>query len=262
MTQAVALFSGGLSSFFAAKRYAEEHPQGSLTLLFTDTMTEDEDLYRFLNEAKRWLMTVHGTGYKYLADGRSIWEVFKDEKLLGNTRMDPCSRILKRDLARKWIEENTEPETPLIMGFGWSEVHRHERAAARWAPRPVISPLLRPPYLTRADMMNLVVRDHGIEPPRLYTKGFEHNNCGGGCVKAGQGHFAHLLKVLPEVYDEWEANEQALRDELGNVSILRDRVGGETKPMTLATLRERIQLGQPIDMWDIGGCNCFEDDSA
>jgi hypothetical protein len=68
------------------------------------------------------------------------------------------------------------------------------------------------------------------------------------CAKAGVGHFAHLLKQLPDVYAEWETREQAMRDFLGrNVSILRDRrrVAVATEPLTLAALRKRIEARRP-----------------
>ncbi len=63
----------------------------------------------------------------------------------------------------------------------------------------------------------------GIAPPRLYAMGFPHNNCGGFCVKAGQAHFALLLRTMPERYAYHEAKENELRAELGwRQTILRD----------------------------------------
>ena len=44
-------YSGGLSSYFTAKRVAKSYGVENLKLLFTDTMIEDEDLYRFLEES-------------------------------------------------------------------------------------------------------------------------------------------------------------------------------------------------------------------
>ena len=259
MSDAVSLYSGGVTSFFATLRYLEAHPDDEVCLLFTDTMTEDADLYRFLDDAIEYLAPrFDNVWMERIADGRDIWEVFRDVRLLGNTRMDPCSRILKRELAATWLAENTEPTTPIIFGYDWTELHRHERTAARWAPRPVLSPLTEPPYRLKAEML-ADLDTLGIEVPRLYRYGMSHNNCGGGCVKAGQGHFAHLLKVLPDVYAEWERNEQELRHDLmADVSILRDRTGAETTPLTLRDLRLRIEAGQPCDLWDVGGCGCFE----
>ena len=262
--RAVSFFSGGISSFFATLRYLEQHDldtdlSGPVVLLFTDTMTEDGDLYRFLEESVGFLSTRFDVKWERLGDGRDIWEVFRDRKMLGNTRADLCSRILKREPARKWIEENTSEDVDLIFGYNWDEVHRHERAKPHWAPRRVVSPLTTPPYRTRQEMMAQLA-DSGMEPPRLYKMGFSHNNCGGGCVKAGQGHFSHLLKVLPDVYADWEQNEEKLREQLGDVSILRDRQGGTTTPLTLKEFRQRQEAGQPCDLWDVGGCGCFEEE--
>lgn len=249
----VVLFSGGAASWATARRLADQQGIDGMTLLFTDTLTEDEDLYRFLDEAAADI----GAPLVRLADGRTIWEVFRDERFLGNSRADPCSKILKRELTRKWMAANA-PDATLAMGFDWTEMHRLERAQRAWAPWPVIAPMTEKPYRLKAEMLaDLEAR--GIAAPRLYGMGFEHNNCGGGCVKAGQGHFAKLLAVFPERYAEWEANEEVMRQQLGDVSILTDRAGGGRVPLTLRTLRERAQAGDTLPMFDIGGCACFED---
>lgn len=251
----VVMFSGGAGSWAAAKRVAERHGSDELTLLFTDTRIEDGDLYRFLNEAAA---NVGGELVK-IADGRTPWQVFYDRRFLGNTRVDLCSRILKRELAEAWLAEHCDPaDTVVYVGVDWTEVHRYERMRDRYSERGwrFEAPLCEPPYVSKHQMLD-ALRDEGIEPPRLYALGFEHNNCGGGCVKAGVGHFAHLLRVLPERFSEWEEEEEALREELGDVSILRDRRGGDTKPLTLRRLRKRIEGGGEVDQLELGGCGCF-----
>ncbi len=252
----IVMFSGGLGSWAAAKRVAAEHGTDHLVLLFTDTLIEDADLYRFLHEAAANV----GGRLVRLADGRTPWDVFRDVAFLGNTRADPCSRILKRELSDAWIAEHYTPDTVTVyVGVDWSEIHRIERLAARKLPWRYVAPLCDPPYLTREDVIAWAIAE-GLTIPRLYRLGFVHNNCGGGCVKAGQGHFAHLLQTLPDVYAEWERNEQLLRDQLGDVAILRDRRGGSTKPYTLRALREEVEAGScQIDLLDIGGCGCFSD---
>lgn len=254
----VVMFSGGVGSWAAAKRVAERHGTEDMVLLFTDTKIEDPDLYRFLDEAAANV----GAPLVTIAEGRTPWEVFRDKRFLGNTRVDLCSRVLKREMADTWIAENYQPDEVIIyVGIDWTEGHRYERMAPRKLPYVYQAPLLDEPFLTKDDWLELL-RSEGIEPPRLYRLGFPHNNCGGGCVKAGQGHFAHLLKTLPEVYAEWEANEEALRGELGDVAILRDRRGGTTKPLTLRELRRRIQGDEEYDHYDFGGCGCFLDDEG
>jgi len=230
------------------------------TLLFADTMTEDEDLYRFLVRAAANV----GAPLIRIADGRDIWQVFRDERMLGNTRADPCSRVLKRELTRKWLAVNRDPaDTTVVLGFDWTEIHRLDRARLAWVPWTIDAPMTRPPYRLRAELL-ADLETAGIAVPRLYRMGFEHNNCGGGCVKAGLGHFAQLLRVFPARYAEWEANEESVRVHLDrDVAILRDRSDDETTPLTLRALRERIEAGASAGIWDgIGGCGCFEDPAA
>ena len=104
-------------------------------------------------------------------------------------------------------------------------------------------------------------RAAGIEPPLLTREGFPHANCGGGCVKAGVGQFKKLLDLHPDTFSEWERKEEEVRVFLGkDVAILRDRSGGETKPLTLAALRSRVNEGNlfPVLAADEGdACSCM-----
>ena len=68
-------FSGGLCSFFAAKRDAERHGMENTTLLFADTLIESHGLYRFRDAAAKHL----GIPVTVISDGRTPWQVFKDE---------------------------------------------------------------------------------------------------------------------------------------------------------------------------------------
>lgn len=106
------------------------------------------------------------------------------------------------------------------------------------------------------------LREHGIRRPRLYALGLDHNNCGGGCVKAGQAHWSRLYHALPAAYRWWESKEQEIRAFLGkDVSILTDRSGGGIKkPLTLAAFRNRLAGDGQVDMFDTGGCGCFAGD--
>ena len=186
--------------------------------------------------------------------------MFRDVRFIGNTRVDPCSRVLKREPTRKWLDENCDPLTTLIhIGFMWDEQHRLDRARPHWEPWTIESLLCSEGYHPMKDELIESLDRRGILPPRLYGRGYAHNNCGGFCVKAGQGHFAHLLKDNPALYAQHEAEEEALRKHLGSdVSILRDRRHGTLRPLTMRELRERIETTpEQVDMFDIGGCSCF-----
>lgn len=259
----VVMFSGGAGSWAAAKRVAAQHGTSRLTLLFTDTMSEDEDLYRFIEEAAANV----GVPLTRIADGRSIWELFFQERMMGNSRADLCSRILKREMADRWIAERFSPENCIVyVGIDWTEEHRIKRLAELKKPWLYEAPLCGAPYLSRLDVMRML-RDAGIEPPRLYKLGFAHNNCGGFCVKAGFGHFANLLRTMPERYAYHEAKEQEFRSMVGrdDISILKRQTSSDGVrrdgyiPVTLRVLREELQAGKQCDMFDIGGCGCFSD---
>lgn len=251
----VVMFSGGIGSWAAAKRVAETEP-GEMILLFCDTLIEDEDTYRFLDDAAANI----GAPLIRIAEGRTPWQVFHDERFLGNHRFDPCSRILKRELADRWLVEHCDMATTVvIVGIDWSEEHRFERLRERKLPWVYRAPMCEAPYLTKTQMHDWATRE-GLQQQRLYKMGAAHANCGGGCVKAGIGAFARLYRTMPERFAEWERNEAALRELLGDVAILTDRRGGKRRIMPLSEVRERVDAERKIDEFDIGGCGCFSGD--
>lgn len=250
----VVFYSGGALSWAAAMRTIERHGRDDLVLLFTDTAMEDEDLYRFLDDSERQL----GVPITRLRDGRTPWDVYRHKRLLGNTRADPCSDVLKRQPARRWLKDNAPAGSALVFGIDWTEMHRRDGLQRRYGEHgySVETPMCDAPWMSKGDVLSWMRRE-GLEPPRLYAMGFAHNNCGGFCCRAGHAHFAHLLRVMPDRFAEHEAREQEIRTYLGkDVSILRDREGGETDPLTLREFRERGLDKQP-DLWDWGGCGCF-----
>lgn len=256
MTAVVSL-SGGLGSWLAARRWIDRHGPEDLTLLFADTLIEDEDLYRFLDDIEADL----GLPITRIADGRTPWEVFRDVRMIGNTQADPCSRVLKRELINTWVDDNTNGPIDLIVGVDITEDHRLPAIAHNWEAKGhrVHAPLCWDPVHLKDDAVKALA-DAGIDPPRLYKLGFPHNNCGGFCVKAGQAQFLRLLDTMPERYAHHEAQEEAMRDMLGaDVAILRDRRGGDTKPLTMRAFREMAETNRSmIDTRDYGSaCSCF-----
>jgi hypothetical protein len=255
----IVFYSGGIGSWATAKRVVERHGKENVILLFTDTLIEDQDLYRFIDETVQEM----GAEYVRLEDGRTPWEVFKDVRYLGNSRLAQCSHLLKQKPADKWLKAHFKPdECVLYLGIDWTESHRTKAPVKNYAPYKVEFPMCEEPYVTKEEML-AELNKLGIETPRLYKLNFAHNNCGGGCVRAGQGHFANLLKQLPEVYKQWEENEQEMREFLDkDVSILRRTRKGVRYNLTLKQLREELEANETeqIDFEDIGGCGCFVND--
>ncbi|MGY0790894.1 hypothetical protein ACW7BJ_16130 [Azospirillum argentinense] len=310
MARRIVKYSGGTGSWGAAKREALERGTDGLTLLFTDVLMEDGDLYRFLIESAcnifgetpptqllQWWKTVpefHEDKQArklaletlradmaevlpqlvWIADGRDPWEVFRAERMLGSSRLDPCSKKLKRELADRWLRENVTPsETMLVFGIDWTEIHRFDDGAGhgvlhRWGGKryQVRAPLCESPMMSKADV-NRWCLSEGMALPRLTALGFAHNNCSGMCVKAGQSHYAHLLRVFPDRYAFYEAQEEGFRQFIArDVAMMKEQIGKDAEgnaiyqPLPLKALRERIQAGQQIDLFDHGGCGCFVDD--
>ncbi|MEV8399298.1 hypothetical protein [Streptomyces niveus] len=246
MTKHVIQFSGGLGSFGAALRVAEKHGTSGMTLLIADTKAEDEDLWRFADDVSSLLQVP----LTKVADGRTPWEVFHDQRFLGNDRITPCTKYLKQIPCRKWMKANA-PTGDSVVYIGIEKTKR-DRAripaiARNWKPWRVMFPLCNrwEPELTKeeskARLMDLS-RWYGIEPPRLYALGYEHNNCAGLCVRAGQKQWKLTLDVQPERFAFAEAQEQNMRDLLDKpVSMLRQRRDGVTYPLPLTELRRQHQ---------------------
>lgn len=246
--------SGGLTSFEALRRTLDRHGKEKTHAIFADTLIEDEDLYRFLDEQERYF----GIKIDRIVEGRTPFQVMRDERCITMQSMAPCSKILKRRSIDKFLAAHYEPGTyTRVFGMDWTEMHRIDRLTATLAPQPVWFPLLERPYIDKCQIATSLEKI-GIAVPRLYEMGFSHNNCGGGCVKAGQAHWAHLLQAMPDRYAIWEAHEQGMQEYLKrDVTILVERVHGEKRTLSLQAFPERLEAGKEYDHSDWGGCGCF-----
>jgi hypothetical protein len=253
MIDFVTMYSGGLTSYAAARRVNERHPESRHVLLFADTKIEDSDLYRFRDETARFL----GCELVILADGRTPWELFRDHGFIGNSRVDICSRELKRNLLDLWCSENTDPvKTVYVFGLDWNERHRIQRHRSRMeqAGRKTWYPLDEKPYLTKQDIIDELHADCIMEP-RLYQLGFPHNNCGGFCVKMGHAQARHLLATMPERYAWHEEQERAILVEIPRTKpFLRFRTKRRTRGVSLREFRKILE--QQPHLFDADGWGC------
>jgi len=251
-------FSGGAGSFVAAMRVKEMYGVDNMQLLFADALIEDADLYRFLKEAAAYI----GAPLVRIADGRNPWQVFEDVKFIGNSRIDPCSKHLKRDLIARYLAETFDPaEVTIYTGIGWWEPTRIEKIARNLkkykSPWRYEHPLTAEPHLDPREVLEQLDAA-GIARPRLYGMGFTHNNCGGFCIKAGHASFALLLHNMPHLYMMHEYEENRLRAKGINGTILSDRRGdNKKKPLTMTAFRLRLEKdAADFDPNDVGGCGC------
>lgn len=245
-------YSGGLGSFMAAQLTVTQYGADNCHLLFTDTKTEDKDLYRFLRETSKALKCELTS----ISDGRNIWEVFNDVKFMGNSRIDPCSKILKRELARQFMDRFFPPtKSNLVVGIGSEEKHRLKNIKDNWHPYTVDAPLIANPK-TKEEILD-ALDSLGIDPPRLYEMGFPHNNCGGFCIKTGQAQMALLLRTFPERYMWHEEEQEKLFAKIGPHGFIRRTVDGVIQYLSLKEFRLFLESGGNPDLYPEKGCGCF-----
>jgi Phosphoadenosine phosphosulfate reductase family len=248
--------SSGVGSAYLWHLVAESHQ--NVTAVFADVNGEHKDNYRFLAEVEAIVPTPL---VRLDNDGRRIWDVFRTHRFLGNTRVDICSRELKRTTILGWLEANCDhASTVMHIGIDWTEEHRLPAIRDGWnrlgwqvqfdladADRDKQSAL---DWLEAVDIL----------PPILTRRGYPHANCKGGCVRAGMGQFAALSVDDPEAFEEWASEEEGMRQFLGreDIAILRDRRGGVTKPMTLRQLKIRVDRGEVKPDRGDGSCRCMD----
>lgn len=269
----IVFFSGGKSSFAVAHLLKVKYPNDNIVLYFTDTLFEDEDLYRFIHDASHILklpLLIH-------IFGKTPLQLMDEENFLYNSRIANCSKKLKSQVAKKFLTKGIKPEVEiwvnrkylkddnfienptLYFGIDYTEFHRTIPITANWQPFKVEFPLLN----EIIDYDNLF-KLYEIEKPTLYKKGFTHNNCGGRCIKGGQGHWLNLLKQDYKRFCQMRDFEEYLSKKINdknntNIKYSFMKKGG--LPYTLKELESDYEnKPEQIDLFDIGGCGCFIED--
>ena len=237
----VAMFSGGASSAYVAYHIVQKYGKENCVLFFTDTLWEDIDNYRFMDEIAEYI----GLEITTRIDGRTPEEVFHDVRFLGNSRMAKCSEELKVRQTLIYLEElrdeyNLEPI--LYFGIGPHESHRAINLQNFYEHNPIEPIATRFPMIETftedLDTKKIIRDEWKIALPRMYGLGFSHANCAGRCVRGGLGHYALLYNVWPDQYAEQEAMEERFREKFDkDVSILKRN----SKAFTLREYREMME---------------------
>lgn len=274
---------------------ANEHGTDSLRLLFADVVIEDADCYRFLIEGaanifginrprkiqqlcnkaralpplnkiqwRKWALIELSRevrrvipGLVWISEGRTPWDVFRDVRFIGNSRVDPCSKILKRDFLDRWMDANCDSESTIqYFGLDANEEHRFESLKRRRFGWTIKAPLIEKGIFK--EFIEAELAKEGIKQSRSYDAGFAHDNCSNTCIKAGQAQWEKTLRLTPLTFNYAENEERRTMVHIGrdDIGVLRDRRGGETKRISLATFRERVHAGEKVDKFDWGGCGC------
>jgi 3'-phosphoadenosine 5'-phosphosulfate sulfotransferase (PAPS reductase)/FAD synthetase len=242
----VILYSGGASSAYVAKWVVDKYGKENSILLFTDTLWEDDDNYRFLEECAAYI----GIEITRRVDGRTPEEVFFGERFLGNARVAQCSEELKVKQTLIFIEDlrmkNIEPI--LYFGIDAKEKHRADSLTWHYEHLPLEPVECRFPMIDSISgdvkAKQIIANEWKIKLPRMYDLGFHHANCAGRCVRGGLHHYANLYLVWPDKYKLQEEMEERFRSEFNmDVSIMKKN----GKPYTLKKHRETVLEKMSLD---------------
>jgi hypothetical protein len=207
-------FSCGASSAVAAKivlnsadylsRYTD------IQVLYCKVAEEHSDNLRFLRDCENWLnreiKILENTKYK-----GSIYNVFK-HNYMNTPQGSPCTRALKRQVRSDF----SQSDDTHIFGYTYEEEKRAISFETRNPTLLVEWPLIDH-ILTKENCLAMV-KNAGIELPKMYQLGYEHNNCI-GCVKGGMGYWNKIRKDFPDVFNKMAAFELAK-----GYTVLKERV--------------------------------------
>jgi hypothetical protein len=323
MMRGILTASGGEGTWRANKLWRLHNPQAPFLLVFTDTLYEDADTYRFLLDSvadltgrkvdwipqaddfpdyrvgpevpiaeyrgnPEWRAFLADLRDKalmafpemvWLVEGRDPWEVYRDERYVGNSRIDPCSKITKRKPLERWRNRNCDPVNDVIVwGIGEHEAHRYDReeldkktgALTRRGIKPRLAadgwqcaaPLIElPPH----PLKDLNVAIYGLQSQRLYAMGYAHGNCGGKCSKAGMAHWQLRYRVQPDRYAYDAMMERKCREHIGKGTFLTETVNKVKRPLSLDEFALRLARAPGITFnpkAGESGCGCMWDEAA
>jgi 3'-phosphoadenosine 5'-phosphosulfate sulfotransferase (PAPS reductase)/FAD synthetase len=235
MSKIIVALSGGKASAWCANWALENFSKDDVVLYFNDTKWEHPDLYRFLNDLEVYF------DHKIINDslGLSPEDLFYQERALANNRMPFCSKILKAKRLQKYRKNGDL----IIFGIGKDEIDRANRIIEVYqkiTKNSLIWKSLLFPLISESvdsEEVDRWLNSIRIKEPLLYQLGFSHNNCSGGCVRAGKKQWKMLYEKLPGVYLERERVEREVREYLKkDVHFFKDE--------TLEHFRERVERGE------------------
>ncbi|NMD72291.1 hypothetical protein HHO41_18645 [Bacillus sp. DNRA2] len=220
------MFSGGAGSAYVAYQMVQTHGKENCKLFFTNTMWEDDDNYRFMENIAEYI----GIEITEVIDGRTPEDVFFEQKFLGNSRLAKCSEELKVRQTLIYMEElrdieNLEPI--LYFGIAPHEKQRRSNQELTHDESILITPESRDENIRKAagirsfyehfplepiesrfpliethrkdiDAKGIIENEWGIKLPRMYTIAIEKDE------KENNPH-AKLL-VENEIYGFSHAN--------------------------------------------------------
>jgi hypothetical protein len=278
--------SGGMSSMAVYWQVKNQYPKDKVIAVFCDTIIEHYDLYRFLIEVidkvktnpkdtakylkipviqeiekrKKYLFKLREfcqkayPNFVWLSADKTPFDIFIKNRLMGNQRIDPCSKYLKREPFRKFVNNFDHKNTIIYLGLDHDEPKRISAFSELIKPYSCRFPLAENPSIFPdfLDWMN----SKNIKRPLLYGLGFWHNNCGGFCVKAGHKQFKNLLEKMPEDYETFSEMEEDVYKKIGKkYPFIKKVKNGDASFLSMRDFKKESSPSDNVD--DDSSCSCF-----
>lgn len=252
MKKIICWWSGGITSAVACKTAIDLYGKENCQVIMIDTRNEDEDTYRFLSDCEKWygvnikvisgIPTEDSEGfeYEYVNVGYeydSIQNVWEKHKSLNVATGAICSTQLKRRVREKWQEMNDFDFQVFGFEFDKKEFNRALGLNKNHTKAKGIFPLLMMGY-DKDDCLR-IVKEAGIDIPRMYQLGFRNNNCfKTGCVQGGIGYWQKMKREFPDKFKEMAKMEHKLSSLRGEpVTMLKDQSNEAKKLVEISGLK-------------------------
>lgn len=189
-------FSCGAASAVAAKQTIRRYGNiAKIRVLNNPVAEEDSDNRRFLKDVEAWLgipiEDVRNPDF-WDASAETVWDKVS---FMAGPKGAPCTKFLKKRARQTW-EYNNHADWH-VLGFTAEEEKRHERFVL--SERENVLPVLIEGEITKQNCYD-ILRDAGLELPRIYSLGYPNANCI-GCVKAtSPTYWNHVRKMHPDVF--------------------------------------------------------------
>lgn len=200
----VCWFSTGVSSLVAC--YLSQNVD---KIIYTHVENQHPDSLRFLHDCEKLLdreiEILQSDKFKNVDD------VIRATGIFNTPYGAPCTRILKKEVRKKWEWENGKNHT-YVWGLDCNEKDRAERIVETMTEQTHEFPLIEH-NLTKQDV-HAIAQKLGLKRPVMYDMGYNNNNCI-GCVKGGMGYWNKIRVDFPEVFEA----RAKLERELGGTMI-------------------------------------------
>jgi len=212
MKRLVCWYSHGAASLIAAKKAIEMQPE-----IYPDYEVVVACIYieNEFHEPERDAFVENYLGKKitYLRDekyGANVDEVIKRTRYMSGVAGARCTKELKKAVRLNWQRDSDVH----VFGMTSEEEHRIDNLIDTEPDLEIFAPLVDL-NLNKTDCFK-IMRDAGLELPKMYQLGYHNNNCV-GCLKAsGAGYWNKIRVDFPDVFEL-----RAKQEELLNVALCK-----------------------------------------